>query len=235
MLLRHAVNASDMLVPLANDIRSVHAITSSKLANLALLESDVSSVTNDNVRYVLGSIGYQSEPAYQMSRSDYWQCPRTTQSRVYVSAGCPSHLSTTAAACSRFAAERPAGRRWIRLTVLLGGLLRELYTHWVELGSYSRTSRSKVKPTGRERAWNTHVIMALSSLPWESGEAVKVFTPRDRNAGTPCEMMDNGTWQYQHQGRQGTYSGTTRSSTLRKGHDIHDALRIVSSGFMARD
>jgi len=20
----------------------------------------------------------------------------------------------------------------------------------------------------------------------------------DRNAGTPCEMMDNGTWQYQH-------------------------------------
>ena len=46
MLLRHAVNASDMLVPLANDIRSVHAITSSKLANLALLESDVSSVTN---------------------------------------------------------------------------------------------------------------------------------------------------------------------------------------------
>jgi len=71
MLLRHAVNASDMLVPLANDIRSVHEITSSKLANLALLESDVSSVTNPITYAALGSIGYQSEPAYQMSRSDY--------------------------------------------------------------------------------------------------------------------------------------------------------------------
>jgi len=48
------------------------------------------SYKSDNVRYALGSIGYQSEPAYQMSRSDYWQCPHTTQSRVYVSAGCPS-------------------------------------------------------------------------------------------------------------------------------------------------
>jgi len=49
--------------------------------------------------------------------SDFWHCPHSMRSRIYVTVGCPSgvclsHHSTAAAACGGFAAESRAGRRY---------------------------------------------------------------------------------------------------------------------------
>ena len=49
--------------------------------------------------------------------SDFWHCPHSMRSRIYVTVGCPSgiclsHHSTAEAACGGFAAESRAGRRY---------------------------------------------------------------------------------------------------------------------------